>query len=540
VALPMIGNSELIITLGIVLSAFVSEDASTFAAAALAGSKTLDVSSALLSAFLGLWVSDFAVYAAARVAREKLPAQSRTARWLSKSLTTSADFIPASQGQLALGISRFLPGTRFPAYVGAGLFRMPVLVFAGITAVSAALWTLVVFLAVHFFPVKIDGAGQALTLAGFVGLAVFVLVAAWRTWGAMVRRQVAISFQKWRRWEFWPPWVFYPPVALMCGWLAIRFRGLSLPTVANPAQRNGGMIGESKIEILRELMRTAPAFTADAYLIAPGPLVERMQRVESLAAERKMGFPFVLKPDAAQRGSGFRKVQSWQDTAGYLDRVKSPVVLQRYIGQPKEAGIFYYRFPSEERGHIFSITRKVFPCVVGNGRETLEHLIRQDKRASLIASTYLARFGESSAQVVPEGQQVRLVEAGNHCQGCIFQEGADLNTDLLCEALDRITGRLTEFFVGRFDVRYENDDELRDGVGFTIIELNGAASEATNIYDEDNSLWTAYKTLYRQWKLVYQIGAENRGRGFRPVSPLRVWKDLREFRRIAECYPRAD
>jgi hypothetical protein len=326
----------------------------------------------------------------------------------------------------------------------------------------------------------------------------------------------------------------------MCGWLAIRFRGLSLPTIANPTQRNGGMIGESKIEILRELMRTAPGFTADAYLIEPGPLVQRMQRLESLTAQREIGFPFVLKPDAAQRGSGFRKVQSWQDAAAYLDQVKSPVVLQRYVGQSKEAGIFYYRFPSEQRGHIFSITRKVFPFVVGNGRETLEQLIRKDRRASLIAGTYLARFGEASAQVVPEGRQVRLVEAGNHCQGCIFQDGADLNTDLLRKALDGIAGELTEFFIGRFDVRYESDDELCNGVGFTIIELNGAASEATNIYDEGNSLCTAYKTLYRQWELVYQIGAENRKRGFRPVSPLEVWKDLREFRRMAECYPRAD
>src|SRR5207244_948987 len=82
---------------------------------------------------------------------------------------------------------------------------------------------------------------------------------------------------------------------------------------------------------------------------------------------------------------------------------------------------------------------------------------------------------------------------------------------------------------GRYDVRYRSDDELRAGKEFQIIELNGAASEATNIYDKGNSLWSAYNTLYRQWKLVFQIGAANRSRGHRPVSPLAVIRDWMEF-----------
>src|SRR5207248_677385 len=47
------------------------------------------------------------------------------------------------------------------------------------------------------------------------------------------------------------------------------------------------------------------------------------------------------------------------------------------------------------------------------------------------------------------------------------------------------------FYIGRYDIRYRSDEELRAGKGFQIIELNGAASEATNIYDASNSLWSA-------------------------------------------------
>ena len=135
---------------------------------------------------------------------------------------------------------------------------------------------------------------------------------------------------------------------------------------------------------------------------------------------------------------------------------------------------------------------------------------------------------------------MRLVEAGNHCQGCVFKEGEDLYSEALRDAFDEISQRLPGFYIGRYDIRYSSDDELRAGKGFQIIELNGAASEATNIYDEGNSLWSAYKTLYRQWKLVFQIGAANRSRGHRPASPLAVFRDWMEFSRQAMEYPLAD
>jgi hypothetical protein len=310
--------------------------------------------------------------------------------------------------------------------------------------------------------------------------------------------------------------------------------------VANPSQRNGGMVGESKIDILHELIRTSPEFTADAYSLEPGPVIQRMQTLEFLCQRHEISFPFVLKPDTAQRGAGFKKIRSWQEAGAYLAQVQSPIVLQRYVSGPNEAGVFYYRFPGDEHGHIFSITHKTFPVVVGDGHRTLRELIQRDDRAAIIASTYLARFGETADEIVPYGERVRLVEAGNHCQGCIFSDGSYLNSEELGQAFDSIARKLPEFFIGRFDVRYENPDHLRQGHGFHIIELNGAASEATDIYDERNSLWSAYKTLYRQWKLVYSIGAQNCERGFKPASLWSFLRDWQDFRAQASYYPLAD
>ena len=83
------------------------------------------------------------------------------------------------------------------------------------------------------------------------------------------------------------------------------------------------------------------------------------------------------------------------------------------------------------------------------------------------------------------------------------------------------------FFVGRYDIRFETEADLREGRKFQIIELNGAASEATSIYDARNSLVAAYRTLFRQWEIVFAIGAANRDRGARAMrlgELLRAWR----------------
>lgn len=287
-------------------------------------------------------------------------------------------------------------------------------------------------------------------------------------------------------------------------------------------------------------MKVAPEHVADAYLIPAGDVRQRMSSLETLLEAREIQFPFVLKPDIGQRGAGFRKIGSLRDAEQYLDKVRSTVILQHYAPGPHEAGIFYYRLPNETQGRIFAITEKIFPVVTGDGGSTLRELITSDARASLLADTYFRRFQHMLDVVIPAGKSIRLVEAGNHCQGCVFSDGMHLYSEPLREAIDRISQLLPGFFIGRYDVRYASPEELRRGRGFTIIELNGSASEATNIYDSRNSLWSAYKILYRQWRLVYQIGKMNRERGHRPAKVRSVIADWYAYKKLAACYPPAD
>jgi len=523
----------------IIFGAFISEDGATITAATLAASKLLDPRLAFVSAFAGLWAGDLGMYALARSMGPSLVQHPWFAHWFSKPGSDEGSRA-RGEGQLALAVSRFFPGARLPAYLSAGFRRMPLPTFLAITALTAAAWVLLTFLVIRLAPSHAGSLAHELEVLSLVGLSLYASLTLLRRLGPAAYARFSVLSERMHRWEFWPAWLFYLPVAGFCAWLGIRFRGLALPTVANPSQKNGGVVGESKSEILRTLMETSPELTADALLIPAGSEWQRYSRLREACDENQIEFPFVLKPDTGQRGAGFKKLNSFEEARGYLAKVSAPLVVQRYVPGPKEAGIFYYRFPGEERGHIFGITRKEFPAVVGDGVRTLRELVEADPRARLISQTYLKRFKAAADEVLEAGRSLRLVEAGNHCQGCIFLDGADLLTEELRETFDAVSRKLPGFFVGRYDIRYASDSELRAGRNFKIIELNGAASEATNIYDSSNSIWSAYATLYRQWAIVYRIGAENRRRGNRPTGLWAIFKDWLAFSSQAVEFPVAD
>src|SRR2546428_13370320 len=92
--------------------------------------------------------------------------------------------------------------------------------------------------------------------------------------GAASPRRIRASahLARWRRWEFWPMWLFYAPVALWVGALSLRYRGVATMTAANPGMPDGGLVGESKFDILTKLPADA---TIPSARIAPGVLNDR-------------------------------------------------------------------------------------------------------------------------------------------------------------------------------------------------------------------------------------------------------------------------
>jgi hypothetical protein len=321
-----------------------------------------------------------------------------------------------------------------------------------------------------------------------------------------------------RAWEFLPAWAAYAPIVPWIAALAVRYGGLRAIAAANPGFPDGGLVGESKFDILRVL----PAgWTLPSGRICAGAVGERLRAVEAFA-DACGGYPLVLKPDVGQRGAGVRKVGDTPEARAYLEEAAFELVAQPWHPGPFEAGIFYWRHPGADRGAIFSITSKVFPEIEGDGRRSIVELIRAHPRYARQARVFETRHRGVLARVLSPGERLRLCEVGNHCQGTLFLDGSGLRTPALERRIDEIARAVPGFFVGRFDVRYSDVDRFRAGDDLAIIELNGVTAEPTDVYDPDRSIWSSYRALLAQWHLVFRIGAANLRRGHRGAGAGRL------------------
>jgi hypothetical protein len=255
-----------------------------------------------------------------------------------------------------------------------------------------------------------------------------------------------------------------------------------------------------------------------------------------------LSLPLVVKPDIGCNGTGVRLVDSEAELDAALASFPRQVrlVLQRLIPWECEAGIFYIRHPDDAAGHISSLTLKHAPMVTGDGASSLRALIEADPRHSRLKHLYLARLGATLDNVPSEGEQVRLVFAGNHCKGSIFRNGAAEITPALTARIEEVARALPDFHFGRIDVRFRSLAALREGRDFSIIEINGVGSEATHIWDPDTTLRDVFAVQFHHYGTAFAIGREMRRRGARPSGALTMLRDWLKQRRLLASYPLND
>ncbi len=337
--------------------------------------------------------------------------------------------------------------------------------------------------------------------------------------------------------EFWPGWLFYTPVVAQWIWYGLRYGDMSLPTAANPTFELGGLCGESKSAILDLVQPEAQDWFAPYATLVAG-----QDDPATVLVATPLGWPLVVKPDIGCNGTGVRLVP---DLAGLRDAIATfppgvRLMLQRFVPQPGEAGIFYIRHPGEAAGRITSLTLKSSPVVVGDGRSTLRALILTHPRAGRVSQLYLPRLAARLEEVPAAGVAVPLVFTGNHCKGSVFHNGAELVSPALTRQVDAIARAIPGFHFGRLDVRFRSEAELRAGRGFTIIEVNGAGSEATHIWDPACTLREAYATQFAHYRAAWQIGAANRRAGKRPAGLHSLYRAWRLQRKLMASYPLND
>ena len=340
--------------------------------------------------------------------------------------------------------------------------------------------------------------------------------------------------------EFWPQRYFYAPMIAWWLWLSVKHGGFTVPTVANPSFPFGGWIGESKQAVLDCAGKHARRHIAPFVAFKRGnDVADTMRAAIFQAKQANLRFPLVAKPDKGCRGAGVRRVRNENELACYIAEFPEgeTIVLQALVDHEAEAGVFYIRKPGETQGRIFSLTLKYFPYVYGDGRSTLGELIARDGRAGPLKSIYLPRHAGRLNTVPRPGEPRRIAFAGSHSRGTIFRDGNRHITEAMRQTFESIAKDIDGFYFGRFDVRFSSIEELERGEGFTILEVNGAGAEATHIWDRKTSLKEAYRTLMRQYALLWEIGAANKRRGAKPAGLRELFRAWRNETALWAKYP---
>ena len=276
--------------------------------------------------------------------------------------------------------------------------------------------------------------------------------------------------------------------------------------------KNGGFIMDSKREIYNLIPQKY--YPKTDFIKEKIPFEEVKTQLES----SKINFPFIVKPDIGLRGSAVKKITTINQLQTYHNKANFDYLLQQFIPFENEVGIFYVRFPNEKNGKITGIVAKEFLIVEGDGLATIEELLKCIPRYELQLKALQKEYGKQLLDILPKGEKRNLVPYGNHARGAKFLDYSHLISEKLTKVIDEMCLQIPEFYFGRMDLMYHSWEDLEEGKNFSIVELNGAASEPTHIYDPKHSLFFAWKELARHITFMYKISVANHQRGFPYLS----------------------
>lgn len=301
-------------------------------------------------------------------------------------------------------------------------------------------------------------------------------------------------------WEYWPVWLANIPTVLFWLFFAIKARKLFFFSTANPGIETGGVLGESKINILRRIPTEFLPITlfVDA---AAQDVTTLCQRIEAAG----LRFPVIAKPDIGERGFRVQKINNMADLTAYVMHNKVAFLIQEFIGLPLEISVMYYQFPRETKGHITSICVKEMLHVTGDGKSTIAQLMAAYERASLQIERFEQAFPNLLTQIPAVGEKRLLEPIGNHSRGTAFLNGNRYIDDEVTEVFTRIGQQMEGVFYGRFDMKCESIELLRRGEEIKILEFNGVAAEPAHVYDPAYPLGATYRDIYRHWRILYEI-----------------------------------
>lgn len=325
--------------------------------------------------------------------------------------------------------------------------------------------------------------------------------------------------------KYLPFWTFHIPTAPYIAWLALKARSPFFFGATNPCMADHGFRPMTKHQLLDQI---------DSAYLPKTIVVERdadIDVVERTMGEAALAFPIVAKPNRGERGWRVVKINDRNALQAYLKRSNGEVILQEYLAQPYELGVFYWRLPGEKQGHISSIVRKELYQVVGDGRTTLRALVAAQPEKLRFFNAVRDSFADRLDTVIPAGEILVLDIVGHLGHGTIFKAANDLVTEQVRDTFDKISAGIDGFYYGRYDVKVADLTRFQQGEAPKVLEVNLTASIPSHIFDPDVSLWEAYRVMFYHWKVLYEIARANNRRG---VPYIRISQAVNYLKRMAQ------
>lgn len=325
-------------------------------------------------------------------------------------------------------------------------------------------------------------------------------------------------FIKLFHWEYWPTYIVHAPTMLMWLYFACRAKALFFFTRVNPVIETGGVMGESKINILNRM----PASTLPKTVFVQKKK-DQFELVLTRIQSKQMEFPLIAKPDIGERGFLVEKLVDKFDLQTYFNNCSVNFMIQDFIDYPMEISVLYYRLPDTKKGRITSVCIKDTLKVTGDGHSSIEQLMSNYPRARLQIARFKNDYPAVLKEIVAKDEIKELEPIGNHSRGTTFLNGNHHIDEQLTEVFNTIALQMKDIYYGRFDLKCASMKALKKGKDFKILEFNGIASEPAHIYDPSYPVIQAYKDLWQHWKIIFKISTIQAQKGILAMS-LKDWR----------------
>ena len=234
-------------------------------------------------------------------------------------------------------------------------------------------------------------------------------------------------------------------------------------------------------------------------------LSDSMEDMQSIIEKAGMQFPLVLKPVVGCRGLMVEKVNTLEEANEHILRFPTNFLMEEFIDYPVEAAVLYWKNPETGKSGIQSVAGKAFLTVIGDGRQAVECLLKQNPRGILQIKRLEKEKPELLKYIPLSGEKVLVEPIGNHCRGTQFLNYNNLITTEMVAAFDKIQADLPGCYVFRLDLKTPSVSDLQAGRNIKILEINGVGSDPAHIYDPNIPFFEIWAAYIRLWKKIFEI-----------------------------------